>query len=411
MNNQGNTTSNIPQDLIVQTLGQFSVRRGNVLISSNNNRANKLWDLFKYILTHRDKGSHPEAIQEHLWPDTMDAGQSLRTLVYRLRKVVDQNLDTDDSFITFAHGSYNINMAYKVWIDTSAFVELSTQAQLISQDDPDKAIELYHQALELYKGEYLPECLCDWVEQWRNHFRRIYLQSANDLLCLLLEKKAYTDISQTCVKIFQAEPFEEDIHLCYLKALLEMGKTKQAKDHYEYITAALYTELGVKPSTAMREMYRLIQLDSNNVDLDLTAIYNNLQERQEIDRTFFCDPDIFRYIFKLESRRLERTGHSSSLGLFTVTQANYRLPPPKILQQTLERLKDVALANLRKGDVISLWNEAQLILILTGANYQGAQIVMKRIEEKFYAQQHHDIVLRWRVQAIDGSARQKRISI
>ncbi|MGI6097718.1 MAG: BTAD domain-containing putative transcriptional regulator [Dethiobacteria bacterium] len=51
---------------------------------------------------------------------------------------------------------------------------------------------------------------------------------------------------------------EEELHLRYIESLMELGRNKQAQEHYEYISAHMYRELGVKPSVEMRRLYQLL---------------------------------------------------------------------------------------------------------------------------------------------------------
>jgi len=44
------------------TLGRFLVRRGEKVLSEGSVRAVKVWLLFKYLLTHREKALTPEEI-------------------------------------------------------------------------------------------------------------------------------------------------------------------------------------------------------------------------------------------------------------------------------------------------------------------------------------------------------------
>jgi two-component SAPR family response regulator len=51
------------------TLGQFTIKIGETLISENARRSNKLWELFKYLLTNRNKRIPLEKIVQSLWPE------------------------------------------------------------------------------------------------------------------------------------------------------------------------------------------------------------------------------------------------------------------------------------------------------------------------------------------------------
>jgi DNA-binding SARP family transcriptional activator len=372
-------------NLEVYTFGKFLVKKGDKHLSESSNRSYKLWELFKFLLTNKERGCQGEVLQEAIWNnDCPDNNRALRTLVYRLRKTLDEDLPQDESFISFSHGCYSFKILNNCKIDCIDFERLYNKATILENDYPTKAKDLYLEAIALYKGEYLSECVnSDWVLQTRNYYRRIYLQCVNKLLKLLDSMKNYNKIISLCEKVFLVEPLEEDIHKYYIKALMENGNFKQAKEHYEYITSLLYSELGVKPSSELREIYRLIKIDSNSIDLDINSIKENIKERNKNYGTYVCDPEIFRHIYKLEARRKERAGIESTLGLLTLIQNNYKLPAKKELSEAMETLKNIVMMTLRKGDVICVWNEAQIIFLINGASLEGSQLVINRIVSVF----------------------------
>ncbi|MCW3490444.1 BTAD domain-containing putative transcriptional regulator [Dethiobacter alkaliphilus] len=372
--------------LQIITLGQFMVRRGEKVLSQNSSRSNKLWELFKFLITRRDQGMLPEYIVETLWPDGeyADARRALRTPVYRLRQLIDSDCNSGESSILFSQGCYNWNPECDYWLDVDEFERLYHQAQELSTKNTSAAIELYQKALSLYRGEYLPECsYSEWVLPVRNYYRRLYLQSVLGLTELLKEEANNREIINVYEKVFLIEPYEEEFHTRYLEALLMQGNNKKALSHYEYITAALYRELGIKPSPAMLRIYKKISFGESKIDLDLTSIQEMFDVRNESDGAFHCDPDVFSFLYKLERRRSERSGQPAYLLLFSLTRKDYSIPPQQELSLYQEKLKDILLTCLRKGDVVTRWNEAQYLVILPGVNNEMAKVIARRIKEAF----------------------------
>jgi len=387
--------------LEVFTLGRFLVRHGDEVLSEDSNRSVRLWDLFKYLVTYRNKVLLPESIMEALWPDEeySDPKRTLRNLIYRLRNSLPSGEGTCS--IAFSHGGYTLTTD-RCWLDTEEFENTASTAHLLAAEDPPAAIDHYMRALSLYKGDYLRECpYKEWVLPARNHYRYLYLQSVAEVTLLLRKMKRFSDIVNLCETAFAIEPFEEDLHIPFMQALLEMGRIKQARAHYEYITAQLYSELGVKPSPAMREIYRLIKAESGSIEMDLTSIQESLTSRRDEEGAFFCDPEIFRHVYKLEQRRGERTGQAVFVGLLTITRSDFRMVPRNTLREAMEYLKQLLMSSLRRGDVVSWWNDAQFIVILPGLNMEQAKRVLRRFEGKFHARySSEDIVLRAKIQSL-----------
>lgn len=374
----------------VYTLGQFTVRRGDVLLSEESKKSQKVWDLFKYIITNYQKSILPETIQETLWPgeDYDQTNQAFRTLVYRLRQLLKKGLPEDKDFhpIAFAHGCYSWNTSVDYWLDIEELEKLHVAAKAAKNTDSNKAIDYYREIAKLYRGNYLSESLyTEWTIPARNYYRRIYLQDMIDLIVLLTEAKRYDEVIDCCEKVIQIEPLEEEFHLQLIGALIKVGRINDARLNYEYITSALYKEYGVKPSAEMRKLYTQMKADNGNVvEIDLHDMQERLVTAQGPDEPFFCEKNMFKSIYALERRRSERSGQSVCVILFTVKSyagAEHEKP----LMESLKRVID---QSLRKGDVYSFWNDSQIAAILPGINLEQTYKVVERIEKAF--RQQHD---------------------
>lgn len=390
--------------LEISTFGNFMVKRGNELISESSKRSHKIWNLFKYFITHRGKRIPPDILLEIIWEGQDDGNQqALRNLVYRLRRLLNKNKFNDKyCYIIFSQGGYTWDTSSDYWLDAEEFESLYQLAVQTANENPKKAAELYRQGIYLYKGDYLPEhSYYEWVIPIRNYYRRIYLESIFALTELLKKEDRYKEICKICKDALLIEPFEEGIHQIVIEALIEEGETRKALAHYEYITSLFYQELGVKPSPALKKLYRRIKNSEQVIELDLVYIQESLSDRKEAAGAFACDPDTFRFFYKLEGRRMERSGEAVFLGLLTLTNTDYNLPSDKSLKETMELLQRVLKNSLRKGDVISQWNEAQFLLLLPGINSEQAGRVFKRIQDKFQKKcQDDEIILRTKYQPL-----------
>jgi DNA-binding SARP family transcriptional activator len=371
--------------LEIFTLGQFLVRRGGKVLSDENCRSSRLWELFKYIITHRGHSIPPEVILETLWSkqEYTDPRRASRTLVHRLRQLLDGDFpEKGASYIKFSHSCYNWNTSLDYWVDVDEFENLCRQAE--SAKDTIEAIAFYRKAISLYKGDYLPESAYqEWVLPIRSYYRRIYLQSLFKLIGLLRQEKRHDEIIKVCEKAFQVELFEEDLHIFFMDALLAEDKTKQALSHYEYITGVFYRELGVKPSPAMKNVYRQIISDKTGIELDLSDIQDGMCETEETGGAFFCDPVVFRSLYNLERRRGERTGKAVFLSLLTLSGPGQAVLPPGVLQDAGKKISGILKDSLRQGDAVTRWNDAQFIMLLQGLTQEQAETVLLRLTGNF----------------------------
>lgn len=373
--------------LEIYTLGQFSVHCDNHQISAESGRLGKLWELFMYLVTYRNKKIQAEVIQEVLWPEDncSDPGKSLKNMVHRLRKKIDDCLGLENgSAITFSQGCYSWNGNVSYRIDAELFEALCSEARDLSEKEPLQAITKYREAFELYRGDYLPNLIYyDWVIPIRHYYRQLFLKSVFELIEICEKERHYPEITTVCEKIFFIEPFEEELHLRYLEALLEEGKKVQARSHYQYITALLYREFGAKPSFEMQRLYQTMTNTRDTNEVNFSDIRELLKEREIADGALLCDAESFDLICRLEKRRAKRGGHAFFIVTLTLTDPEFRMPQEVDLSKAMENLKQVLLSSMRQGDLISQWNESQLVLLLFTDVHEHVEIALKRIKDNF----------------------------
>ena len=383
--------NNAPSEgLVLLTLGRFLVKSDNVVISQKAIRSNKMWELFKFLLAHRGRYLTPEYILDNLWPEKeyTTPRSAFRVQITRMKKAIGEELFADDKMqLTFSHGCYCLDIDPACHLDINVLEDLSQKASELASCDPQEAIHTYLQAIELYKGDFFPNISYHgWVLPFRNYYRRLFLMNVLELIKLLNKAGLNAQIARVCEKALFIELFEEDIHLRYLEALLEEGKDKQALAHYQYITSLMYREIGAKPSEAMKKIYRRIKADTETIETDLSRFQEALQEQEKMEGALLCEPESFRFLCKLEARWMQRYSQEVLLGLLTVTGRDHKQPEPEAITKSMSHLKKILFNKLRKGDVISQWNETQFIMMLPGLTPASGHEVMQRIKSEFTRQ-------------------------
>jgi DNA-binding SARP family transcriptional activator len=368
--------------LEITTLGKFEVRRAGQLLSQDSSY--RVWELFKYIITNRNTGIVPELALENLWPDQeySDPRGAVRALIFRLRKSLGKASAKDQDYIIFSQGCYRWNNSVDYWLDAEEFENKAQQAFNLKQSQPEQAEDLLLQAFNLYGGEYLPESYyCQWTIPMRNYLYTLYLQAVLELMELLAARRDNAKIIAACEQALLTHPYEEDIHRYYLKALVNEGRIKQARNHYTYTTNKFYQDLGIKPSP---DLHRIVQAAGNRhpEGLDLNNIQNHLQEKADNQGAFVCEVEVFKEIYKLERCRGERSGLSVFMALLSI-QDDTQQNDASMIEKGMEQLESVLLNNLRKGDVIARWSSNQYVLMLPGLAYEHGEKVMQRIKNAF----------------------------
>ncbi len=380
--------------LKIYTLGRFQVCYGGKKLFEETGRYQKIGDLLMYFITYRNKPAPPEVILETLWPDSEYANPKnvLKNLVYRLKQSLEE-LQVPDAktYITSTYGGYSWNNSSRYWVDADEFEKLSVQARDTLKHDPVLAINKYREALSYYLGNYYPECPeCQWVIPKRHHYRSLFVRSASELFATQKEYHFFAQMAEDCEKVLAIEGFDENIHLYYMEALIEEGKTAQARNHYEYITALNYNELGSKPSPAMQRIYKTIKAHTDKEVPEFEDFQKFLADDDYPQKALICEPDTFRLLCRLEKSRAERAGRPVHLGLITLAGPDMVQPGAGLhFKEQKKQLKDVLQSTLRKVDVISLINGDQFALLFPGLDYKQSETVMQRIETA-YNSSHSD---------------------
>ena len=361
--------------LEIITLGKFQVKRGEELLSHDTSRSSRVWELFKYLLANRHRGIVPELALEDLWPDQEynDPRGAMRALIFRLRKSLSSS---SNDYIQYYQGTYYWNPDNKCWLDIEEFEKLIQNAGELTETTPNDAEKMLFDAIQLYNGEFLPESFySQWSIPIRNRYHSLCLQASLDLIELLNKRDDYAAIINICEKLLITHPYEEEINLYYLEALLHEGRTQQAQNHYTYICKKFYQDLGIKPSI---EIQNIMQSYNKGNISSLNELQNQLIENTESVGAFVCSSEVFKEIYQLERRRGERLGIVIFLALITMN-INAESIESASIELYMNNLEKYLVFCLRKGDVIARWANNQYVLMLPGMTVEQGEKVMQRI--------------------------------
>ena len=261
---------------------------------------------------------------------------------------------------------------------TDQFENLAAQAKQAAEEDPREAVRLFYRAIDLYREKHLQTASVGVHE--------LFVNCVFDLSDILKKMQSHDRVIRLCEMALAIDYFEEGIHTRLIEAMLAEGMTARARAHYDKATSTFYHEMGVKPSVEMRKLYELIGLESGNPELNLSKIQDGLKSKDLTNGALFCDIEQFRYSYKLEQLRCERNGQSVLLCMFTIMDDDYITPPDLLLQEVMQNLQYIIMSSLRKGDLVTRWNETQFLLLLPGLNREQAGAVMTRIEQSFLRQ-------------------------
>lgn len=380
MDNESDKNIQISTNYKVKTLGRFDLKKNEASLIASSGSSKKLWELYKFMLTYRDKTFTPESLMDQLWvsEEYNDPRGTLRIQMHRLRQNLgESDIPDEEKTLLFANGYYKWNDRISLDLDAEIFVENVKKGDSLIKISPNEALDAYEIAIELYEGDYLPECVDQhWVFPVRNQYRRLFINSMVRAIELMNKKERYEDILRLCQKGIQIDVYEEVFHLRFMETLLRLGDQRKAVEHYGYITNFYEREMGIKPSEDMKMLYKKL-LQTQQVIQTEEGLQEALDSNTVIENAFYCEPDVFKSIYELERRRNERSGGSFSVGVITANHKQSYTFAQKELKMT--QLKQHLMTQLRKGDTFTRWNDDQMVVLLSGIDAALTEKVLNRV--------------------------------
>lgn len=101
-------------------------------------------------------------------------------------------------------------------------------------------------------------------------------------------------------------------------------------------------------------------------------------------------PEIFKCIYRLESRTAERAGQSVFLCLLTM-RSTVEISRNDVIIIAMDKLEKVIVSSLRKGDVVSRFSPTQFILLLP-LSYENGEKVIARILDRFRSEYKNPLI-------------------
>ncbi len=371
----------------VRMFGGFTITMDEKAMSDSDNRSRKAWSLLSYLIIKRGGDVSINELFHAIWQDSVQDNPygALKTLVFRVRKMLEAAGFPSQDLILSQKGAYMWNPAWETEVDTDRFESLCRRI-LDPEGDGKNMRGACLEAFELYRGIFLPKSAEDsWVGPMAAYYHTLYQKLVVYMAEKLIQDEEYGQAEEICQRAIDIDRFAEDFHYYWIYAAYGQGEQETALKRYKDTTDMFYRERLMTPSEHFKELYKVISSSEQEVVTDLDAIQENLGTggAGEGHGAYQFEYAVFKRLVQLERRGVERSGDSVYLCLLTVGDRKGRTLKPEIQARAMERLRASIQKNLRSSDVYARYSVSQFILLLSSATFENSGMVMNRILSAF----------------------------
>jgi DNA-binding SARP family transcriptional activator/Flp pilus assembly protein TadD len=246
--------SGAPLILEVRLLGPFRIMVGGTLVEESRWSRRKPKQVFKLLALQPHHQLHREQLMETLWPEQEpeSASNSLHKAIHLARRALEPELHSaaDSHFILTQGQQIILSAPGGVQVDVEDFEHAAASA--IEGGN----ILAYESALELYRGDLLPEDRYeDWVATRREPLGAIYQELLMRLARLYEARGQYGQSVARFKEIIERDPANEEAHRHLMRLYAGTHHRQQALRQYEACRAALRKELDAEPEPATVELH------------------------------------------------------------------------------------------------------------------------------------------------------------
>ena len=249
------TIASVPDGTLrIWLLGGMRVTCGKHEIADVDWRLTKARNIVKLLAIAPGHQLHREYLMDLLWPDLSagSADNNFHQALHSARRALATVLDEQPGGppIRLRQGIVTFNPDIRFWVDVDEFTALAQAA--IDSGDPS----LYNAAIDIYRGELLPE---DRYEEWSAPRRASLQQTFIDLLQKLGQiheaRRESTPAIDVYRRIVELDPISEDAHVGLIRLYALTGRRQQALRQYERLCDELAAELDTEPEPASHRLY------------------------------------------------------------------------------------------------------------------------------------------------------------
>ena len=374
------------QNLQVRLLGACVIRCPDGRTVELPHWSKKGATLLTYLILHHGTPIPAPRIIRELWGRARLANpeSALKTMVSRLRAMLRDISPALSACVISGQSTYRWESGPEVSVDVLEVLDLSEKLRL-DLTEPER-VACCQRILNLYEGDlYQPEDMLNGAAAV-SRLHRVYLDTALALIEIKRKREAWSDILAITDAAMKIDDMDEPLQLERLRALVQMNRAGEALTEYRGLSERERRILDAEPGEELRDFYRRISKAGSTLRYNLDVLRARLTEEKEAGPgPFFCEMNAFREFYLIQMRNLERLGSTMFLGLIMLGDGEAAAADPILYTGAVAALEEILRRNLRRGDIVTRFDDYVIALLLPTVNYQSGTMVMERIGHVFHA--------------------------
>ena len=391
----------------INLFGSFHVERDGKSVDEQLARSPKGMLLMQYLILAPRQTAEAKTLMQVMWPEenSTSPDTALKTLISRQRALLREISPELAMCLVTVRGGYRWVCPPEVSVDVLEFEEMLARMKLPGGATPSE--EMLTRMLVLYQGRLLADQQPQpaWLYNRSERLHQQFLQTVDSRLAQLQQAGHVHRYVALVRRAIDADPTNEALqqaghvhrYVALVRRAIDADPTNEAlqqrlieglRQTERDTDADQQVELAARLNSAARDemmadYYDRIQRANRALETGLVQFKEELMRGEDNNRAIVCDRRVFRSLFCLQRRGMERTGGHALLGILTLTELD---PASEKREAALNGLVKIMLLNLRRGDVITRLDESTIAMFLPNADESAANIIIDRLKRSFYLQ-------------------------
>jgi DNA-binding SARP family transcriptional activator len=218
-------------------------------------RAGKARSLFQYLTLHRGQLITRDRLNRVLWPDAEwgPTGSSLKVACHAARSVVGaarSSTEPSESGIRLLHRDFGYVLQFEnLWCDIDEFQALVRSGLRHSAEgNREQAVLDLEAAISMYAGDFLSGQHCDWVIEYREHFKSLAMRALDVLRTEALARGDTSELVAVSQRTLHIDPHHEPTYQDLIREHGRLGEPERARSWFLLCARRLNHDLGVDPA-------------------------------------------------------------------------------------------------------------------------------------------------------------------